>query len=260
MSKTTVKVEQLNFSYDKSKILNNIQLSVEKSELITILGPNGSGKTTLLKHLGKLLVPPARVVFLNACDITNLTARQIAKQVSLLSQHNDYDYDYSCYDIVMMGRFVHQNTLKGESKSDVEIVKQSMQYTGTWQFRNRAITELSGGERQRVALARNMAQDADIILLDEPITFLDIQHQIEIMKNIKRFAKAYNKTVIAVLHDLNFALKFSDRLVLLANGEIISVGTPNEVLTEDNIKNAYGIAVKLAKKEGKLDYIIPIID
>ncbi len=260
MMKTTVKVDQLSFAYDQAVILKNIQLAVKKSEFVTIIGPNGSGKTTLLKHIGKLITPPEKAVFLNGSDITALSTKQMAKQVSLLAQYNQYDYDYSCYDIVMMGRFVHLNTFKGETKADIKIVEQSMHDTGTWQFRNRAITELSGGERQRVALARNMAQDADIILLDEPITFLDIQHQIEVMKNIKRFAKKYNKTVIAVLHDLNFALKFSDRLILLSDGQIISAGTPNAVLTEDNIKNAYGIAVKLVKKEGELDYIVPIID
>ncbi len=260
MSKKVVTVNQLNFSYDKVPVLRQIKLAIERSEFVTILGPNGSGKSTLLKHLGRLLSPPEQTIFLEGVDIKQLTTKQVAKQVSLLSQHNYYDYDYSCYDIVMMGRFVHMNALKGESKRDVAIVEQSMRTTDTWQFRNRAITELSGGERQRVALARNMAQDSAVVLLDEPITFLDIHHQIEIIKNVKRYAKEHNKTIIAVLHDLNFALRFSDRLILLSQGKILSSGTPEAVLTVENIKKAYDIDVTLEKKNGKLYYVMPMLD
>ncbi len=223
MSKKVVTVNQLNFSYDKVPVLRQIKLAVERSEFVTILGPNGSGKSTLLKHLGRLLLPPEQTIFLDGADIKQLTTKQVAKQVSLLSQHNYYDYDYSCYDIVMMGRFVHMNALKGESKRDVAIVEQSMRATDTWQFRNRAITELSGG-------------------------------------NVKRYAKEHNKTIIAVLHDLNFALRFSDRLILLSQGKILSSGTPEAVLTVENIKKAYDIDVTLEKKNGKLYYVMPMLD
>ncbi len=255
-----ITVKELNFSYADTKILNDINLDLTSSEFITILGPNGSGKTTLLKNLGKLLEPTEDTIFLNEKDIYHMSFKDIAKEISLLSQENYFDYEFSCYDIVMMGRFVHMNNLKGETEKDIEIVEKSMKYTNTFEFKDRSINELSGGEKQRVALARTIAQDSDIILLDEPITFLDVHHQIEIMKNIKKYANEYHKTIIAVLHDLNFANKFSDKLILLNKGNVMSIGKPSEVLTKENIKEVYGIDVDLHKLGDEIKYINIIVD
>ncbi len=255
---TTIKINALTFAYDKKDILKDVAFTVEKGQFVSIIGPNGSGKTTLLKHISKLITPPLKNVYVNGQDVAQQTPKALAKQLSLLPQQSNLEYGFSCFDSVMMGRHPHIDNFRGETKKDIDLVKNVMEQTNTYQFKDRPITELSGGERQRVVLARTIVQDADIMLLDEPITFLDIHHQIDIVKRIKAYSTKNNKTVIAVLHDLNFALKFSDIIVLLHEGSVISMGSPKEVLTKENLKKAYGIDVEIIEKNNTISYIMPI--
>lgn len=258
MTNYPIKIDKLTFAYDKETVLNQIELKIAKGDFVSIIGPNGSGKTTLLKHIAKLIPTRRNTVWVNEMDIHDYKAMELAKTMSLVPQVNHFEYGFSAFDVVMMGRHPHVSGIKGETKADIGVVKRAMEQTDTYQFRDRAINTLSGGERQRVVLARAIAQDAQILLLDEPITYLDIHHQIDVVSLIHRHAREANKTVIAVMHDLNFALKFSDFIVLLKQGTVLSTGTPEEVLTPENLKAAYGIEVELIKKENKLVHIMPI--
>lgn len=253
-----VKINDLTFAYDKEMVLNHIDLKISKGDFVSIIGPNGSGKTTLLKHIAKLIPTAKNSIWVNDVDIHDFKALDLAKTLSLVPQVNHFEYGFSAFDVVMMGRHPHVSNFKGESKKDLDVVLKAMKETDTLQFKDRAINTLSGGERQRVVLARAIAQDAQILLLDEPITYLDIHHQIDVVSLIHRHGREENKTVIAVMHDLNFALRFSDYIILLENGAVISTGSPEEVLTAHNLKVAYGIEVELIKKENKLVHIIPI--
>lgn len=253
-----IKIDALSFSYDKETVLNNISLGINQNDFVSIIGPNGSGKTTLLKHIARLIQPDRKKVWINNRDIRDYNQLELAKVMALVPQESHFEYGFSTFDVVMMGRHPHVKGFKGETLQDVKIVEHAMKQTDTFQFKDRQINSLSGGERQRVILARAIAQDASILLLDEPITYLDIHHQIDIISLIQSHCKEHNKTVVAVLHDLNFALKFSDSIILVHDGHILCVGKPEEVLTEENLKVAYGIDVELIRKKGVLSYIIPL--
>lgn len=258
-----VAIKQLSFAYEPNSgnpVLQEIGLTIEQNSFVSIIGPNGSGKSTLLKHIAKLIPAKANRIVINGRDINQYSIKSLARVNALVPQQNHFEYNFTAFEVVMMGRHPHIDSLRGESKTDIAIVEEAMRQTDTYRFKDRPINALSGGERQRVILARAIVQDAQIMLLDEPISFLDIHHQIDIVKRIREHAKVSNKTVIAVLHDLNFALKFSDRIVLLHEGMIISQGMAEQVLTTDNIKKAYGIDVELIYRDDRLDYILPIIE
>lgn len=252
-----VLIKSLSFAYETDRILDHVDLSVEKGEFVSIIGPNGSGKTTLLKHITRLL-PSKETIWVDEKPLQTYLQKDLAKIMALVPQANHFEYGFSAFDVVMMGRHPHIEGFYGEGHKDVRIVEEAMQLTDTAKFKARNINSLSGGERQRVIVARAIAQDASIMLLDEPITYLDIHHQIDIVRLIKNHSKTQGKTVIAVLHDLNFALKFSDKVVLLHEGAVISVGSPHQVLTKENLKKAYGIDVDLIYHEGQLTHIMPI--
>lgn len=256
-------IKQLGFSYEpngSNPVLQGIDLTIAPNSFVSIIGPNGSGKSTLLKHIAKLIPAKANCITINGRDINQYSIKQLAKVNALVPQQNHFEYNFTAFEVVMMGRHPHVDSLRGESKKDIAIVEEAMRQTDTHRFKDRPINALSGGERQRVILARAIVQDAQIMLLDEPISFLDIHHQIDIVKRIRDHAKASHKTVIAVLHDLNFALKFSDQIILLHEGMIISQGKAEDVLTANNIKKAYGIDVELIYRKASLDYIMPIIE
>ncbi len=252
-----VKIQNLNFSFEENAILNNINMDFMKNRFYSILGPNGSGKTTLLKNLGKTLETNKKTIFIENNDILDFKNKTLAKKLAVVPQNTILDFDFSALDIVLMGRSPYISRFQEESKEDYDIAKSAMKATNTWSLRGKYMNQLSGGEQQRVIISRALAQDTDIILLDEPISHLDIHHQIEILDTIKSLSK--RATVIAVLHDLNLAAQYSDYLVLVNKGSIAFQGTVEEVLTEENIKEVYDINVCMIKNPvtGK-PHIIPI--
>lgn len=252
-----INVEDLNYSYDDKKILNDINIKLEKNKFYSIIGPNGSGKTTLLKNIGKVLPIEKNCIYIDGKEIHSYKIKDLAKKMASVPQNTNIDFDFSVLDVVLMGRSPYLKRFENESDKDFKIAKDVMEMTNTWHLKDKTINALSGGERQRVIIARALAQQSEIILLDEPISNLDMQHQIEILDTVKYLNKEV--TIVAVLHDLNLAAQYSDYLIMLKDGEIVSYGKPEEVLTEAHIKNTYNMDTYIFKNPvtGK-PHIIPI--
>lgn len=253
----SINIENLNCSYGDRSILNNININFEKNKFHSIIGPNGSGKTTLLKNILRVLPVENKCIYIDSKDVNSFKSKDFAKKLSSVPQNTNIDFDFSVMDIVLMGRTPYLKRFESEKENDIKIVKEAMEMTNTWDLKDKSINELSGGERQRVIIARALSQESEIMLLDEPISNLDIQHQIEILDTIKYLNR--NVTIIAVLHDLNLAAQYSDSLILLKDGKVLSHGAVEEVLTEKNIRDAYNIDAYIMKNPvtGK-PHIIPI--
>jgi iron complex transport system ATP-binding protein len=237
--KHPVAVQELSWKYGKQAILTNINLAVDRGKFYSIIGPNGSGKTTLLRNISRNLEPAAHSVFIDDTDITGLSGRDMAKRLSVVPQNTNIEFDFSVTDIVLMGRSPYMKRFGSESQEDMEIAERAMRTTNTWHLKEKSINEISGGERQRVIVARALAQETDIMLLDEPVSQLDIHHQIEMMELICSLIRARALTAISVMHDLNLAAQYSDYLILISEGRIVCQGTPRQVITKENIESVY---------------------
>lgn len=250
-------LNNLNFSYNEKHILKNINISFERNKFYSILGPNGSGKTTLLKNILKALPTTDKTIYIDAFDINNYKNKDLAKKMSSVPQNTNLEFDFTSFDVVLMGRSPHLKRFERETNKDYEIVREAMEITNTWHLKDKYINQLSGGERQKIIIARALAQESSIILLDEPISNLDIQNQIEIMDTLKFLNR--DVTIISVLHDLNLAAQYSDYILLLKNGEIFFKGTPEKVLNVNNLKYVYDVNTYIIKNPvtGK-PHIIPI--
>ncbi|NLL71254.1 MAG: heme ABC transporter ATP-binding protein [Epulopiscium sp.] len=257
--KYPLRIQDLHWSFSEQRILDGVNLSIQKGKFYSIIGPNGSGKTTLLKNIGSILSPVKNTIFLEEQDITSLSRRKIAQKIASVPQNTEVDFSFTAFDIVLMGRTPYLGRFQGESKEDQKIAEEAMKMTHTWHFRSKKINELSGGERQRVIMARAIAQKTSLLLLDEPISHLDLQHQIEVMKMVKKLNQQQEVTVIAVLHDLNLAAEYSDIIILLHEGSILAMDHPKNVLTKERIKEAYGLEVYIMKNPmTQRPHIIPI--
>lgn len=255
----SIVIKELKFSYGDNIVLNDIGISLQKGKFYSIIGPNGSGKTTLAKYIAKLVDVEGEKVFVDGEDIKKMNAKGIAKKISCVPQNTSIDYDFSVMDIVLMGRAPYMGRFQSESESDIQIAKRAMDITKVWHLKDKKINQISGGERQRVIIARTITQDTNIMILDEPISNIDIQHQIGLLDTIKKLNKEKNLTVIAILHDLNLAAQYSDEIILMNKGKIISFGRIDDVLTKDNIKTVYNLEVNLVKNPlTDKPYIIPV--
>lgn len=252
-----IEINNVCFSFEQ-QVLKNININIERGKFYTILGPNGSGKTTLLRILSKSLNMEKGEISIDGKDLTQIKANTLAKEMAVVPQSTEIEFNFSVQDIVLMGRTPHISRFCSESEKDVEIAMTAMKSTNTWELRNKSINTLSGGEKQRVVVARAIAQETEIILLDEPISHLDIHHQIEIMNQLKQLNQNKNITIIAVLHDLNIAAAYGDHMILMHDRGVYKDGVPEEVLTEDIIKKVYGLEVYITKnpKTGKT-FIMP---
>jgi len=241
-------------------VLTDINIEIEQGKFYSIIGPNGSGKTTLLKSMSKALEPAQNTVYINGTDISLLRSKEIARKISSVPQNTGLEFEFTVMDIVLMGRSPYLRRFQSEREEDIKKAVEAMKTTNTWHLREKSINRVSGGERQRVIIARALAQDAQIMLLDEPISQLDIHHQVELMNTIKKLNREKGITVIAVLHDLNIAAQYSDYMLLLSEGRIAVQGTPEAVLTQQNIKNIYKLDVLVMDNpiNGK-PLIIPLI-
>lgn len=253
-----IKTINLSFSYDKKVILNNISLSFEKGKFYSVIGPNGSGKSTFIKNISKIIAPNHKSVFIDEQDICSINNKDLAKVVAAIPQNILIDYEFTTFDIVMMGRSPYKRRFEDFNSEDEKIVEKYMKSTNTWTLKDKLITELSGGEVQRVIAARALSQETDIILLDEPTSHLDIQYQIEFLNFFKSLKS--NKIIIAVLHDLNLASIFSDEVILIKNGEVVDKGTPWEVISKENINHVYNLPVEIIENPiSKCPHVIPVL-
>lgn len=258
--KKLISIKDLHFKYGKKDILKNINIDIDKGNFLSIIGPNGSGKTTLLKNIVNLLSPSKGSIKLYEEDVKNIKYKELAKRVAVVHQTSNIGFNFSVRDIVMMGRFPYLERFQSETKEDYNIVEKAMKATGIYKLKDRSVLNVSGGELQRVMIARALVQEPEILILDEPISNLDLMYQISILDICKELNKKENLTVICILHDINLAARYSDSILLLEDGEIHSMDTPNKVITRDNIKEVYQINVDVMKIENtNIPYIIPSI-
>lgn len=253
-----VEVKNLYFNYGESEILKNINLNIFEGSFLSILGPNGSGKTTLLKNICNFLKPNKGKILIKNRDVNSINYKELAKIMAVVHQGNNVNFDFTVHDLVLMGRYPYQKKFESESEYSLDIVRRVMEETETWSLREKSIHEISGGERQRVMIAQALAQEPEILLLDEPTSYLDIKHQISILNLCRRLNKEKNITIIMTLHDINLAGRYSDYILLLEEGEIRALDIPGKVLTANNLKDVYGIEVELfINEQGKVSFIIP---
>lgn len=245
----TINVHKLSFAYGNHTIFQQLDFDIESGCFISIVGPNGSGKSTLLKNLSSALSPQTGAVFLDGQDIFQMNKKNLARQMAVVPQDNRIDFQFSVWETVLMGRLPHQKRFSGENGRDLAVSRWAMELTNTWHLRDRLITNLSGGELQRAVVARALTQEPRVLLLDEPTSHLDLQHQFELLELLKTLNETKGLTVIAVLHDLNLAAQFSQKVMLLNRGSIMALGTPGEVLTLQNIKDVYQIEAAISANE-----------
>ena len=247
-------VKDVSVYYESIKALDGINISFEDGCITTLVGPNGAGKTTLLKCLNGILKPTMGTVFIDGYEVQKLKPIELAKKFGYVPQFSSSYLSFTVKEIVTMGRRPYINW--SLSEYDKKVINDSLKIVGIEHLANRFFNELSGGEKQKVIIARALAQEPKVLLLDEPTSNLDLKHQLEILKLIGRLAKERNLTVIMAMHDLNMAYRFSDKIVMIKNGSIFAVGKPKEVLTPENIEAVYGVKVSIYDKP--YPQIIPI--
>ncbi len=234
-----VKIENIRFRYRDTWTLKDISFETCRGEFMGIIGPNGSGKTTLIRVIDGILLPESGRVSISGVAIESIKRRDIARLVAVVPQDSAMIFSFRAMEMVMMGRSPHLGMLRFEGEGDIEIARQSMEMTDTLGLADRRMDSLSGGERQRVLIARALAQEPEVVLLDEPTAFLDIRHQVDFFNLMKKLNREKGLTVIAVTHDINLAAAYCDRLLLLKGGTLHSSGSPREVVTQSNIREVY---------------------
>lgn len=232
----------LSAGYGRSLILRELDLVVPPGAFTALVGPNGSGKSTLLHALAGLLAPKDGVVLLEGDAIARLPVKELAKRVSLLVQGPIAPEGLTVFDLVQQGRYPHRALFERWSARDAAACDEALRLTDMTALRDRQLADLSGGQRQRAWIAMTLAQEADIVLLDEPTSFLDLAHQIEVMELVVDLVRGRGKTFVAVLHDLNQAARYADHMVLLKAGRIVAAGGPAQVLTAEAIATVFGVA------------------
>ncbi|MEG1483609.1 ABC transporter ATP-binding protein [Clostridium sp.] len=229
--------EKLNVELDGKPIVKDVSINIGKNEFVGIIGPNGSGKSTLLKTIYRIYKPKSGVMYLNGKDLLSMSPKNVAKELGVLGQFNNISFNIKVKDIVLMGRTPHKSFLEGDSLDDYKIVQDSLEKVNMLEYYDRSFSTLSGGEKQRVLLARVLAQKVDLLILDEPTNHLDIKHQLQILNVVK----SLDITVVLALHDLNLATAYCDKLYVMHNGNIVSSGKPEEILTKELIKDVYEV-------------------
>jgi iron complex transport system ATP-binding protein len=239
-----IQTENLAVAYHDKLVLDGVCLAVEKGEMLGILGPNGSGKTTLLRILSGVLQGNGEIK-INGKAIRSYGRRELSHMIAVVPQESQVSFPYTVAEIVLMGRASHHNPLAFESDGDRAVARRSMELTDVLPLADRYLHELSGGEKQRVIIARALAQEPEILLLDEPSAFLDLKHQVQILDLLRRLNRERALTTIAAMHDLNLAALYFPRLIMLREGKVCRDGTPAEVLTEKTIEEIYGVRVRV---------------
>lgn len=240
----TLKAERIRVGYGGHTVIQAASIAFNEPEIVSIIGPNGSGKSTLLKALSRLLPVQAGRVLLDGRAIASYRPREVAQKLAILPQSATAPADMNIYRLVSCGRSPHHSYFADLEQTDAEVVERVMRETDVWQFRARAMHSLSGGERQRVWLAMALAQEPEILMLDEPTTYLDIHHQLNLMDLVTETYRRRKMTIIMVLHDLNQAARYSHRLVAMKEGAIVGDGRPAEILDSAHVRAWFGVRMK----------------
>ena len=247
MSRVILQTKNLTVGYRDHKVIENIDLSIEQGKVYSIIGPNGCGKTTLIRTISRSIKPSDGTVLLDGQNIFKMSTRLVAQKVGILSQNNSTMSDITVRTLVQYGRFAHKKWWRGGSDEDTAIVDWALEKTGMTNYSNRRINSLSGGERQRAWIAMSVAQKPEILLLDEPTTYLDISHQLEIMDLVAKLNREEGITIVMVLHDINHAARYSDELIVLNDHHICRQGDPWSILKSDVLQSVFRVEAEITK-------------
>ena len=247
-----IELKALSLGYGKIKILENITATFKKGRLTALVGINGSGKTTLLKSIASIIPSSSGIINIDGEDISRLSQKEVAKKTAYLPQSRSVP-EMTVSELVLCGRFAHLSFPRVYSERDKTIAREAMEKMGITRFSHSPLSALSGGERQKAYIAMAIAQGSDYILLDEPTTYLDVAHKIELMKTLKSLAES-GKGVVAVLHDLSLALEFADEISLIHGGEIKQYSSAEEIICSNTLESAFGVRVIQTEHEGSFLY------
>ncbi|MEP7729531.1 ABC transporter ATP-binding protein [Marinomonas primoryensis] len=240
-SSISLGTESVTLSYDQNIITQDLSIHIPEGKFSVIVGPNGCGKSTLLRAMSRLIKPQSGQVLLNGKNIHSLATRDVAKVLGLLPQSAIAPDGIKVVDLVARGRFPHQKWFQPWREQDQDAVDAAMKATSITEFAQLNVDQLSGGQRQRVWVAMALAQETPLLLLDEPTTYLDIAHQIELMDLFQDLNRLQGHTIVAVLHDLNHACRYADNLIAMKSGQVVATGTPNDIVTETLIETVFGL-------------------
>jgi len=245
-----LRLENLHFSIDEKKILNGISTHFAPCKIHGIIGPNGSGKSTMLKNISRVWEPQEGTIFINGKDYKSIARKELSRLVTMVPQNTTINFPISVYDIVAMGRNPHLGRFEGLKRKEREIVDWALKETHTYELKERNINELSGGEGQLAIIARALATEASLILLDEPVSELDIKHTLTIMDLLVKLTKE-GRTILVSIHDLNLARRYCDTISIIDKGEIFYSGLPSEAFSEENIRNVFQVDVMEIKSDSR---------
>ena len=249
-------VDDIDFSYsDKDMTLKGVTLDIRNPQLISIIGPNGVGKSTLIHCMNRILEPTRGTVFINEENIEDIKIRELAKKIGYVPYSSNGTFPLTVVDTILMGRHPHSNW-KGNLHEDMKVVREVLDMMDIRDLAMRPFNELSAGQHQRVMLARGLAQEPEILLLDEPTANLDIRHQMEVIRLLKKLSVSKRIVVIMISHDLNLAAQYSDNIIMMAEGTVYAVGRPEDVITCENIKHVYNVDAKLVDHNGRPHMIL----
>jgi iron complex transport system ATP-binding protein len=240
-----LKASSITLSYEATTIISDLSLTIPKGKITALVGPNGCGKSTLLRGISRLLKPKYGAVMLDGRDIWSLSSKQLAKQLGILPQSPSAPEGLTVYELVAQGRYPHQSWFQQWSNEDEHITQEALYITNMSDFSHRAVDTLSGGQRQRAWIAMTLAQDSQLLLLDEPTTFLDIAYQIEVLDLLRELNETRQKTIVMVLHDLNQACRYADHLIALSQGQVVAQGSPQTLMTESLVRQVFGIESRI---------------
>lgn len=254
-----LKIEGVSGGYHKEDIVKNVSFHAYAGEFLGIIGPNGSGKSTLLRLVTGIIAPSKGNVLLGGRSIKKIPPKELAKVIGFVSQDMPSDFSYAVWDIALMGRIPHLRRLQSETKRDIDAAVSALEMTDSLCIKHKRLDELSAGERQRVLIAKALAQEPSLLILDEPTSHLDIGHQAQIMNLLKKLNAEKGLTIIMVLHDLNLASEYCDRILLMDKGSVYREGNADEVLNYQTIEAVYGAVVLVNKNpvSGK-PYVMPV--
>ncbi|MFB5193100.1 ABC transporter ATP-binding protein [Alicyclobacillus fastidiosus] len=238
---TTLQMNDVSIAYESKIIVENLNLTLPESKITALVGPNGSGKSTILKTLARILRPSQGIIYLDGKSIHQYPTKEVAKKLSILPQNPIAPEGLSVRDLVSYGRSPYQSGLQRMSKEDLEMIQWAIDVTGVNEFIDRPVDALSGGQRQRAWIAMAIAQGTDILLLDEPTTFLDMAHQFEVLELLKRLNETQHCTIVMVVHDLNHAARFAHYMAVIRSGSVVREGSPSKVLTPDILRDVFRI-------------------
>jgi iron complex transport system ATP-binding protein len=243
--RTRLGADRLSIGYDDSAVIGDLSVDIADGRITAIVGPNACGKSTLLRGFARLLGPSAGRVVLDGHDISTMHTKEVARRLGLLPQTSIAPEGITVADLVARGRYPHQKVFRQWSRDDETAVAEAMDHTGVTELAGRLVDELSGGQRQRVWVAMVLAAQTPLILLDEPTTYLDIAHQVELLDLFAMLNREQNRTVVAVLHDLNHACRYADEIIAMKSGRVVAQGKPIDVVTEDLVEAVYGLRCQI---------------